>query len=77
VSWGGSTRRRHTFASMVLTRGADAVQVGRLLGHHGPAFTLSRYAHVPEGEAAAPLSLTEELGVVTVPDALPVAAWSR
>ena len=59
MSWGGSTRRRHAFASMV------------------PGVHAERYAHVPEGEAAAPLSLTEALGVVTVPDALPVAAWSR
>ena len=42
---------------MMLARGASVVQLSRALGHHSPAFTMSRYAHVMEGEAAPPLSL--------------------
>ena len=48
---------RHTFASIHLSEGTDVVALSRALGHHSPAFTMSRYAHLLPGELAAPLDL--------------------
>jgi hypothetical protein len=33
------------------------VALSRPLGHHSPAFTLSRYTHLLPGETAAPLEI--------------------
>lgn len=37
---------RHTFASLLLQHGAEPLYVSEQLGHHSPAFTLDRYAHL-------------------------------
>lgn len=42
---------RHTYASMLIRHGADAVEVARLMGHSNPAFTLNRYTHMFQGRA--------------------------
>jgi hypothetical protein len=42
---GGFHLLRHTCASLLFARGANAVQVQRWLGHHSPAFTMSTYVH--------------------------------
>lgn len=46
VAWAGFHTFRHTCASMLFERGANAVQVQRWLGHHSAAFTLSTYVHL-------------------------------
>jgi integrase len=48
---------RHTYASMQLARGANMLQLSRALGHHSPAFTLSVYTHLLEGEEVDALDL--------------------
>lgn len=54
---------RHTYASMRISQGADAVTLSRELGHHSPAFTLSRYAHFFErSQARQPMSLMQLTG---------------
>lgn len=40
---------RHTFASIMIAAGMDAVRLSRLLGHSDPAFTMRTYAHLFEG----------------------------
>ena len=37
---------RHTFASLLISSGADVVRVSRMLGHASPAVTLQVYSHV-------------------------------
>jgi len=37
---------RHTYASLLLSKGVDLKYVQEQLGHHSPAFTLSTYAHL-------------------------------
>ena len=39
----------------------NLLQLSRALGHHSPAFTLSVYAHLLEGDQAAPLNLDDAL----------------
>jgi integrase len=55
--WAGFHTFRHTFASMHLSRGTNLLQLSRALGHHSPAFTLTRYTHLLPGEEAPPLDL--------------------
>jgi integrase len=57
ASWAGFHTFRHTFASLHLSRGTNIVQLSRALGHHSPAFTLSRYTHLLPGDEAPPLDL--------------------
>jgi integrase len=59
--WAGFHTFRHTCASMLFARGANAKQVQRWLGHHSPSFTLDRYVHLLSDDLGAPLSLTAEL----------------
>ena len=47
-----------TCASMLFAEGRNAVQVQRWLGHHSPAFTLSTYVHLLDGDLGEPLSLS-------------------
>jgi integrase len=49
---------RHTFASLHLRRGTNLLQLSRALGHHSPAFTLSRYTHLLPGDEAPALELS-------------------
>jgi integrase len=55
--WAGFHTFRHTFASIHLSEGTNLVALSRALGHHSPAFTLSRYTHLLPGETAAPLEI--------------------
>lgn len=57
ASWAGFHTFRHTFASLHLSRGTNIVQLSHALGHHSPAFTLSRYTHLLPGDEAPPLDL--------------------
>jgi integrase len=61
VSWIGFHAFRHTAASLLFERGANAVQVQRWLGHHSPAFTLSTYVHLLDEGVGDGLSLDKEL----------------
>jgi integrase len=55
--WAGFHTFRHTFASLHLRRGTNLLQLSRALGHHSPAFTLTRYTHLLPGEEAPALEL--------------------
>lgn len=55
--WAGFHTFRHTFASIHLSRGTNLLQLSRALGHHSPAFTLTRYTHLLPGEEAPALDL--------------------
>ena len=59
--WASFHTFRHTCASLLFARGANAVQVQRWLGHHSPAFTLARYVHLLAGDLGSPLALDDEL----------------
>lgn len=61
ASWAGFHAFRHTCASLLFAEGRNAVQVQRWLGHHSPAFTLSVYVHLLDGDVGAPLELSEVL----------------
>lgn len=54
---------RHTYASMQLAAGVNILQLSRALGHHSASFTLERYCHLLEGDAAPPLDLAGELAL--------------
>ena len=57
--WAGFHTFRHTFASLHLGRGTNLLQLSRALGHHSPAFTLTRYTHLlPGGGGTGARSLT-------------------
>lgn len=56
--WAGFHTFRHTFASIHLSQGTNLLQLSRALGHHSPAFTLTRYTHLLPGEEAPPLDLS-------------------
>jgi hypothetical protein len=53
----GAHTFRHTFASMHIAQGTNIVQLSRLIGHHDAGFTLSKYAHLMDGNLGEPLSL--------------------
>lgn len=55
--WAGFHTFRHTFASLHLSQGTNLLQLSRALGHHSPAFTLTRYTHLLPGDEASPLDL--------------------
>jgi integrase len=59
--WAGFHTFRHTCASILFERGANAVQVQRWLGHHSAAFTLATYVHLLGDDVGEPLSLEREL----------------
>lgn len=56
--WAGFHTFRHTFASLHLSQGTNLLQLSRALGHHLPAFTLTRYTHLLPGVEAPALDLT-------------------
>jgi integrase len=58
--WAGFHTFRHTFASLHLRRGTNLLQLSRALGHHSPAFTLSRYTHLLPGDEAPALDLSRD-----------------
>jgi integrase len=61
VPWAGWHTFRHTCASLLFARGANAVQVQRWLGHHSPGFTLQTYVHLLDKDLGEPLDLTAEM----------------
>ncbi|UTI63921.1 site-specific integrase [Paraconexibacter antarcticus] len=61
AAWAGYHAFRHTYASLMLARGANLLQLSRALGHHSPAFTLETYTHLLKGEHAPALDLALEL----------------
>lgn len=58
VEWAGFHTFRHTVASRLFAGGRNAVQVQRWLGHHSPAFTLSVYVHLLDGDLGEPLEMS-------------------
>jgi integrase len=58
--WAGFHTFRHTFASLHLSQGTNLLQLSRALGHHSPAFTLTRYTHLLPGDEAPALDLHSE-----------------
>ncbi len=73
VPWAGFHTFRHTCATRLFAKGRNAVQVQRWLGHHSPAFTLSVYVDLLDGDLGAPLSLEVD-AVTTMVDQDP--AWA-
>jgi integrase len=61
AGWAGFHTFRHTCASMLFERGANAVQVQRWIGHHSAAFTLSTYVHLLDSGVGDALELDVEL----------------
>ncbi len=61
AAWAGFHTFRHTFASLHIAAGTNVLVLSRLLGHHSPEFTLSKYAHLIPGDAAPALDLAVEL----------------
>ena len=55
VSWAGFHTFRHTCATRLFAEDRNAVQVQRWLGHHSPAFTLSVYVGLLDGDLGGPL----------------------
>ncbi len=55
--WAGFHTFRHTFASLHLSRGTNLLHLSRALGHHSPAFRLTRYTHLLPDEEAPALEL--------------------
>jgi integrase len=66
AAWAGFHTFRHTCASLLFERGANAVQVQRWLGHHSPAFTLATYVHLLDGGVGEALDLDAELAQVAL-----------
>jgi Phage integrase family len=62
AEWAGWHTFRHTCASLLFDRGANAKQVQCWLGHHSPAFTLETYVHLLEGRIDAPLEPVDLVG---------------
>ncbi len=82
--WAGFHTFRHTCATLMFARGANAVQVQRRLGHHSPSFTLDTYVHLLPDDPGEPVDLAVELAqggnavathgrgaTLTIPDSLP------
>jgi integrase len=67
VPWIGFHTFRHTCASLLFERGANAKQVQRWLGHHAASFTLDTYIHLLPGDVCEPLDLAEEPTLSKVP----------
>ena len=59
--WAGFHTFRHTCATLMFARGANAVQVQRRLGHHSPSFTLDTYVHLLPDDPGDPVDLAVEL----------------
>jgi integrase len=59
--WAGFHTFRHTCASLLFERGANAKQVQRWLGHHSPSFTLDTYVHLLTDDVGEPIELDSQL----------------
>ena len=64
---------RHTFASLMLLRGAKPKVISEALGHASVAFTMDTYSHIIEGMQEDAMALLDEVlpaGVNGVPQKL-------
>ena len=52
---------RHTFASLMLLRGAKPKVISEALGHASVAFTMDVYSHIMEGMASEAIALLNEV----------------
>ena len=52
---------RHTFASLMLLRGAKPKVISEALGHASVAFTLDVYSHIIEGMQSEAMALLDEV----------------
>ena len=52
---------RHTFASLMLLRGAKPKVIGEALGHSSVAFTMDAYSHIIEGMQDDAMALLDEV----------------
>jgi integrase len=69
VAFAGWHTLRHSCASILFSQGRNAVQVQRWLGHHSPAFTLSVYVHLLDGDLGDALDPFEGDNQVTTEEA--------
>lgn len=53
--WAGFHTFRHTCASMLIAEGRNLIQIQHWMGHSSPAFTLSRYGHLMDGDVGEAL----------------------
>ena len=52
---------RHTFASLLLPRGAKPKVISEALGHSSVAFTMDTYSHIIEGMQSDAMALLDEV----------------
>jgi integrase len=52
---------RHTFASLMLLRGAKPKVISEALGHSSVAFTMDVYSHIIDGMQADAMALLDEV----------------
>jgi len=52
---------RHTFASLMLLRGAKPKVISEALGHSSVAFTMDTYSHIIEGMQSGTMALLDEV----------------
>jgi integrase len=52
---------RHTFASLMLLRGAKPKVISEALGHSSVAFTMDTYSHIIEGMQEDAMALLDEV----------------
>jgi len=52
---------RHTFASLMLLRGAKPKVISEALGHSSVAFTMDVYSHIIEGMQSEAMTLLDEV----------------
>ena len=52
---------RHTFASLMLLRGAKPKVISEALGHASVAFTMDTYSHIMEGMQSDAMALLDEV----------------
>ncbi len=60
---------RHTFASLMLLRGAKPKVISEALGHSSVAFTMDVYSHIIEGMQSDAMALLDEVLPAAVNDA--------
>ncbi len=52
---------RHTFASLMLLRGAKPNVISEVLGHSSVAFTMDVYSHIIDGMQSDAMALLDEV----------------
>lgn len=55
----GSTRERHTFASLMIAAGVNAKALSTYMGHATISITLDRYGHMMPGNEAEARALLD------------------